>query len=588
MTAINVGVDFGSTYTTVSIFDTDMNFVKAISLESDNPYVPSVVARDGNKFNFGRTAKAKTKRNKVKVFKAFKMLLPETDSEKLLERNYDPIVAGLPKEDAEDANTPVQIARRFLEYLLKKTLDYAKADSIQKLVIGIPEIWNEVKTYGGRTVLRDICSSFPFIEYKAGKKTKDVQVISEPACASAFIAYKYLTRNNGSYDGKILLIDYGGGTLDITLSSVTTNSQGSMEIRVLEKKGAGENVNKKIGQAGIIYMETVIEEAIKRTEGFDEVEYDSDFYTAVNDLEMEMIGDGKSRIEDCFEQYNMNLKKMTKVMEECIENDEDEEDWLFTTLEYHREEIQISYALLLETYNWIIYDTLDEQLNEIMEYMASKKILYSDGTKNNFKIAIVGGFGKYYPVIKQVEKKFGFGAADKRRIEMPESDSEQAISLGAALLAEGLVKLQKTSSFSLGVLSQDNGKVDISYAIKYKQDIIPGDIYFTKDHYGGYYVYMLMDEIKEFLLNFGPNDTTATKATLKDDVKKSLRDIETNVYHTALIGFSFDESEVITMHVVSYDPLRTAEENLKDAEDTRYVLSRFEDLFSISRYTPVK
>lgn len=99
---------------------------------------------------------------------------------------------------------------------------------------------------------------------------------------------------------------------------------------------------------------------------------------------------------------------------------------------------------------------------------------------------------------------------------------------------------------------------------------------------------MLMDEIKEFLLNFGPNDTTATKATLKDDVKKSLRDIETNVYHTALIGFSFDESEVITMHVVSYDPLRTAEENLKDAEDTRYVLSRFEDLFSISRYTPVK
>lgn len=584
MAAINVGVDLGSTYTTVSIFDSDMNFVKAISLESDNPYVPSFVARTGSKFNFGRTAKMKNNGGKTKVFKAFKMLLPETDPVKLTERNYDPVVPGL--EEEEDYNTPKQITKRFLEYLLKKALDYAKADSIGRLVIGIPEIWNEVDTYGGRTVLRDICNSFPFVKEKAGGNGKNVQVISEPACASAFIAYKYLTKENNNYDGKILLIDYGGGTLDITLSSVTTNSQGSMEIKVLEKRGAGENVNKKIGQAGIIYMESVIEEAIRQAGIEDDIKYEKDFYQAVNLLEMEMIGDGKSRIEDCFDQYNYNLKKMKKAMEASIENDEYEEEWEFTSIEYEGEEISISYVMLLEVYHRIIHDTLDEQLSEIMAYMDSKGIVYSDGTKNNFKVAIVGGFGKYCPVIKQVEKKFGFSAGDRRRIEdMPESDSEQAVSLGAALLAEGLVELRKTASFSLGVLSKNNGKNDITYAVKYKQNIVPGEIYFTKDRNDAYYVYMLFNEIDEFLLNFGPNDKTATKATIKESVQKKLRDIKTNMYHTAIIGFSFDESEVITMHVVPYDPVTQEADNVGD---NKYVLSRFEDMFSISRYTPVR
>ena len=150
----------------------------------------------------------KNRRKKIKVFKAFKMLLNETDPVKLNERGYDAIGTNLSPEEEENSNTPEQITRRFLDYLLRKAMDYVNADSIKRVVIGIPEIWNEVTTYGGRTVLRDICCGFPFVEYKnVQEKTKDVQVISEPACASAFIAHKYLDK----YDGKVLLIDYGGG-----------------------------------------------------------------------------------------------------------------------------------------------------------------------------------------------------------------------------------------------------------------------------------------------------------------------------------------------------------------------------------------
>lgn len=588
MASINVGVDLGSTYTTVSIYDEDMKFVKALSLDVDNPYIPSVVAREGKKFNFGKTAKFKTGKKKIKVFKAFKMLLNETDPVKLNERGYDAISTNLSPEEEENCNTPEQITRRFLDYLLRKAMDYVNADSIKRVVIGIPEIWNEVTTYGGRTVLRDICCGFPFVEYKnEQEKTKDVQVISEPACASAFIAHKYLDK----YDGKILLIDYGGGTLDITLSAVTTDHSGAMEIKVLEKRGAGENVNKKVGKAGIIYMETIVERAIQKAfqdaEIDEAVEYDHEFYAAVNELEMEIVGDGKQRIEDCFEQYNLNLKKMKKAMEEIIENgDEDEEDeWKFTTLEYHGEDIDISYAMLLEVYNDVIFPTLDKQLDLIMRYMDAAGIKSMDGTRKDFKVAVVGGFGKYYPVRKQVEKKFNFSANDLRRVDMPESDAEQAISLGAALLAEGLVKLQRTSSFSFGILPKNGNKKEITYAIKYKQDIAPGEIYYTMDRDGSPYIFLLLGKIGEFVLNFGLDDSTASEVTLKNSVQRKLDNIKMNTYRTAKIGFSFDESEVITMHIVPCHPITKKNDDVKD---TRYVLNRFDDLFDISKYRPIK
>lgn len=581
MGSINVGVDLGSTYTTVSIYDENMGFVKALSLDVDNPYIPSVVAREGKKFNFGKTAKFKTGKKKIKVFKAFKMLLNETDAEKLNERGYDAMDADVLAEEKDSINTPEQITKRFLEYLLRKSMDYVNADKISRVVIGIPEIWNEVATYGGRTVLRDICCELPFVE------NQNVQVISEPACASAFIAHKYLNQ----YDGKVLLIDYGGGTLDITLSAVATDCSGAMEIKVLEKRGAGENVNKKVGKAGIIYMETVVERAIAENfvrAGIEEpVEFDHEFYAAVNELEMEMVGDGKQRIEDCFEQYNMNVKKMRKAMEEMIEegDEDEEEEWKFTTLEYHGEDIEISYTMLLEVYNDVIYSTLDKQLDLIMGYMESANIDYMDGTKDDFKVAVVGGFGKYYPVRRQVEKKFDFSANDLRRVNMPESDAEQAISLGAALLSEGLVRLQRTSSFSFGILPKNGKKKEITYAINYKQDIVPGEIYYTMDKDGSPYVFLLFGKIEDFVLNFGPDDSTASEVALKSSVQSKLNNITMNNFRAAKIGFSFDESEVITMHIVPCHPITKKND---DVEDTRYVLNRFDELFDISKYRLIK
>lgn len=83
---------------------------------------------------------------------------------------------------------------------------------------------------------------------------------------SAYFSYNFKQETGRNFDGRLLLIDYGGGTLDLTLTDVETRpdkeGREGMEIRVLKRTGAGENEEGRIGQAGIAYMETLMEMAI--------------------------------------------------------------------------------------------------------------------------------------------------------------------------------------------------------------------------------------------------------------------------------------------------------------------------------------
>ena len=290
---LNIGIDFGSTYTSVSVYRPEIKQLEALTFNQDSPYVPSVAAYNGKKLEFGRSAKLHAGKRGVRVYKAFKMLLTETDEGRLRQRGYD---ADCP---------PARIAREFLEDLVRRVLARTGEERVAHLVVGAPEIWfQEVKTIAGRSVLRDICLEIPEIE--------SVQVVSEPAAASAFFSYNYQAITGKAFDGNILLIDYGGGTLDITLTQVMAQTDGEgrqyMEIKVLESGGAGENVEGRIGKAGIVYMESVVAEAIRRAgllaDGR-EPETDGKFFQAVNALEDELQS-RTEEIDEMFEDCGIN------------------------------------------------------------------------------------------------------------------------------------------------------------------------------------------------------------------------------------------------------------------------------------------
>lgn len=555
---IDIGIDFGSTYTTISVYNKQTKVLSALNLDGGfSPYVPSMVAKKGDTFYYGSFAKQTTGKKGVTSFKAFKMLLPETNEAFLKERGY------------LNPCTPIEIATIFLEKLLQQVLMDTGEKRIGKLVIGAPEIWSDgLNTVGGRTILRDICSSFPFVD--------TVQVVSEPAAASAFFAYNYLVNTGSNFEGNILLVDYGGGTLDITLTNVEARTEldgrKMMEIKVLERTGAGENEEGKVGKAGIVYMENVMEEAIRRAEIFEEDEEipkDGKFYKAVDELE-KSLKTGTQEVENTFETND-------------IDDIDELEDIEFTTIEYKGEDVEISYGLLVDVYNREIRGVLKQNLDKICEYLDDSGFDYSDGNKENFKIALVGGFGNFYLVKAQLRDYFKLHAYDRRQkdIIVNVEDCEKAISLGTALLASNVIGIKNTAAYSIGIWStnmQDNS-VLLNYAIRYKQEIKFDEECLQLAADGNpQIIFTAKGGFDKFIVNFGSDDRTNLTLIPKEQFSKKLQNVFTGQYRMGVVGFSIDSSGVVTLHAHNYDLFTgTIEEDAKKIE-----LAQFNDLFEVA------
>lgn len=559
----NCGIDFGSTYTTVSRYSETKQQINAITVGQAVPYIPSVASlsegKKKKKWSFGVAAKATTGKSAVKTFKAFKMLLSETDQKKLEAREYT------------SEYTPAVVASEFLGNLISNVATSQQDNHIGKLVVGAPEIWfKEVATIDSRSVLRDICRNID------GVQIDEVQVVSEPAAACAYFAYNFQLNRKRNYEGTILLIDYGGGTLDISLSKITTeqsNGENYMEIRVIESNGAGECVDKEIGKAGIIYMEKVMEAAIARE--LEEVpERDSEFYEAVNALELE-LQTNTNDIKSTFEMWGID----------DIESLEDED---FAEIPYDGDLITVTYADLVNVYNQEIRGVLEEKLNEMRVFMHDHKINDMDKDQEDFKIAIVGGFGNFYLVRKQVEDKFLFSTHDRRTediIRTP-SDCELAISYGASLLAAGKIRIKQTAPYSIGLFQTDlDGNPCLDYAFTYKQDIEYKKPYFPLDPETGEPVptFIADDSIDKFVYNSGHTDATAIVVPLKAHIREKLTNIVKNQYRTAVIGFSMDSSEVVSIHVREYDLLTNEVSDV----DNVIELTRYNDMFEMTKVKKV-
>ena len=552
----NLGLDFGSTYTTVSIYREETKNLESIVMSQSSPFVPTVLAEYKGKIEYGRAGKKLTGKKDAKVYKGFKMLIPERDAKILLKRGYD------------EVNTPVAVSEKFIDRILTEVMNDCHEECIDNIVVGVPEIWNDgMKTIDGRTIVRDILRRLDYV--------KNIQVVSEPAAASAFFSYNFQMCTGKCFEGKMLLIDYGGGTLDITLTDVATRrnkrDEDSVEIKVLDRTGAGENEDGVIGKAGIVYMESVAMEAINQCDSIDEENFikDGKFFKIVDVLEEE-LQDRVNIVEEIFDEYGTDYP-------------EDLEDEEFTTLEYKGEDVPVTFRMLLDVYNRIIYPVLNEKLDECITYMINHDINYMERNEDNFKIALVGGFSNFYLVKKQIKDKFKFSEFDKRQenIILNRADCEKAISLGTALLAAGVIDIRNTAAYSIGVAVKTiDGQVARDYAIKYHQDIEFNKPYFAKDKDGNEnLIFSSSGGVSQFIINMKEDDNVAIIVPIKDQLKDRLTNIIQNETMVVAIGFSVDSSGVLSIHVHDYD---FATGTLSDKGQT-IELSRFNDLFEVTK-----
>lgn len=559
---MNLGIDFGSTYSMLSYYNAVDDTVQAVQSQVGSKYIPSIACFDyNNEIITGQSAKdLLAGEPDWTSYRAFKMLLPECDPEKLAARGYN----------AEC--TPRSITKEFLRQQLIMAKESYNVDRFENVIICIPAVWNtELYTMSGKVILRDICRELDMMD--------KVTVVTEPAAASAYFAYNYHKNTGKPYDGLILIVDYGGGTLDITLTKVNAtqreNGIQSMEIDVIGQTGAGENHGKNIGDAGIAYMEGVVKLALQKA-GIGEPAYDGHFLRALNILESALISNTHK--------LTLRLRRDYGGMPERMENDET----VFTTLSYRGSPVKVSYSTLYEVYQKIIQPVLAKQLDKVyQEYLKPEKIDPSRAV-DGFKIALVGGFGQFFLVQRQVWDFFhisdtvrdarlqdlSYGAASQS-VAAVDSGKEDAISYGAALIAGGVVTMRKTAKLSVGLFTTRDGQDMFNYAIYYHSDLEYGKIYYVNKSifYSGR---SAADPSKSpwiFAIGQGKNFNKAYRMVPLREKQALLEKIPVGAYN---FGFSVDESDVYTFHVIPLD-METNREIVSNA--TKFSLGNFSDIF---------
>ncbi len=532
-----IGLDFGTTYSFISRMREQMdnrgNVVSSspeACLPSENaqsPSIDSIVLKnpDGTLL-FGPLAREKTGRRGTTAYKGFKMMLAEQNPEKLRSRGYD------------DVYTPRKIVSAYLENILKNHLAMnPEVDSIDKLVVGVPEIWfSDLSTIDCRVTLEETLEKFSFIN--------SVELVSEPAAACAYFADNYKKINNGNlFKGRMLLVDYGGGTLDIALCDVNQNDSCS-EVSVLRRAGAGLNEEGFIGKAGMAFIEAVVKLSLAplgMTDG--EIVTHKHFYRSMHSVESALM----NRMPDIKEVFDFAGLDDASLLEE-----------VFYDFEFDDEEVSVTYAMLKNAYEKVIAPVLKEKLEEIIGYMDANGINWQVNTQDNFKIAMVGGFCNFYLTQQQIENTFKRAAGNDSRfsgIFTDRRDCEKAISYGAALIANETVNFKPLAPYHLGIArgTKDDPK-DFYYAIHKGDDIVYDQPVFITDEDGEERLFAASSiPLLAFSLDDDMNYAQWGEATQRYKSKLTLT--RNKVYK---IGFSLDRSMRITIHKhVVEDPSRT-------------------------------
>jgi len=515
---INMGIDFGSTYTIASVMKNGEPTV--VKSHNNSDHYPSVVCYDTekNRYFFGNAARDMLGEPDVLAYRGFKMLLAqEPDEEILKKRGY------------VGENTPEYITELYLKHVIIDSLNKKKEDKVDLLVIGAPECWfQSLQMVDARGALRKICQNI----VRDGWVNR-FELRSEPTDAAAFCAWGYEQNTGNKFNGKIMVIDYGGGTLDMALVSVE-HINDKLQIKPEILSGVGENHDQELGKAGIAYQEAVVRKAISDARGIpeSEVPMDNSFAELVKDFEDSLLSKS-DYVDEIFEEYEAR-------------SDNDLKGEHFLTLKNNGEKIPVDFGQMKSVYKAVISPALEKVLNESTMDMDEDEQPY---------LALVGGFCNFYLVRQQIRNYFKSGILNlqSKTLSFSEEDSERAIGYGACLLANHVLEVCHVAGFGIGMCvcyGGIEGRYFKRYAISYGQEYVPGRIYFAKD-LNGNVVGMMLTQADKFLLNFFRKDEYGKPATPKAKIAKRLQSI-TQTPSLSVIGFSIDEAERITIHVFDY------------------------------------
>lgn len=580
---MNLGIDFGSTYSSFATYNATSGLVELCKpTHSESEAVPSVACLDeDDNIISGHEARAQILEDSDTVsFEAFKMLLTETNQEMLKRRGY----CGM--------YSPKYITERFLDQQIKKILTSHSEEKIDNLVICVPEVWTTKESakrglLDGRFMLKDICKSVSGVD--------QIHIVSEPAAASAYFAGQYQKLTGKRMSGCVLIIDYGGGTLDLTLTQVNAGQdQNSVEIEVKNRTGVGENHPGKIGDAGIAYMEEIVRLAVAECDEIDLEDQESIdpkdpyFRTAYNNLERKIkgqvvVGSGKLGNTDVnYRLYNAVQDCIDDISQLCYNHES------FTTIKYGKVKVNVTFSHLIRAYNKIIREKLDECLRHMAEYMDEVGIDYENSNNDQFHVVVVGGFGKYLLVQNQIQEFFDFSSTGDRRFAYDLGENREfAVAMGAALLADNVISIKHTAPYAIGIETYSTDKTLIpNFAIKYRQEISADTDYWICNENGPKQFINASGGVDRFLIGYDVKGLQRNKLVIKPELASAIEAAYNKLsreYSAKFpdasslglehnLGFKMDDSEIVTLLIRA----------VKTGSTERIVLSSYHDMFELT------
>lgn len=511
-----IGFDFGTTNSTISFYNEETKNLDCFQLNAGaSEYIPTVIAYKGNDVSIGEIAKKNMTKKGYDAYEHFKLRLGQDAQQ---------IIPGKGK-------TPTEVATDYIRTLLNEYQTNQNISEIDAVVMTVPETW--FREASNRTARENIEGIYRKLGYDIETQ---FQLESEPVAAAGYFCWSYAhskekNPKGNPFTGYITVVDYGGGTLDVTLCKVENGEK----IQILERCGYGE-YNQTNGCAGVAFDEAVIERICK-----------------ANDIAIEKSDRTFIKLCTAFEREKIaETKHITEMMKMYYSDPDIVDGEVLLTLEYDNDEIPIYCEDLAACFAQINQPVLDESLKQIQSYFQAHGV--DSGNQDHFKVLMVGGFSNFYCVEETVRKAFGSrsGLVDKRFDQVfTVNNKSLAIAKGAALIAQKVVKVEHTCTHNIGFIvvrpDDDDRWVDTDIRIiekGMKLSAVKEPIYAPNK-----VQVRLKSGVFRIFLDDGREDGSGrTQAALDQTVGEifpNMDDTE-NVYQ---IGFSVDKNLIPTLHI---------------------------------------
>lgn len=408
----NIGFDWGTTTTSVS-FLTEQNTFDYLRFGGNNLNTfPSVIAY--------RNADASMK---IGVAAQMVVFAPQFDVYSNLKLKLDATAMN----NCGRNHSPYEATRDFIGKTIGEYV-YVYKKPPQRIVFTVPDSW-------GKDVFRH--PSLMFLEQIIGDIGFDVDTqisfCSEPVAAAAYYC-KEVCQNN--FSGFLLIVDMGGGTVDLTLCKIESGD------KILVIKRCGELGDKPVGCSGEAF-DFEMTKKISDNNNLNLVPNSPAFFKLKNAFEVAKISDA-TVLDNLLKEYyaasesDRNTFSKNKALE-------------VMDMDSNYMSYPVTVGNIVNTFDKINRDLLKKCVNEMLDCCREEKIPTDNA--ESFRVILTGGFSNLYCVEATVRETLGAPVCGKD----PRFDSginresrSTAIAHGAAIIANEKVNVDELFQKNVG------------------------------------------------------------------------------------------------------------------------------------------